>query len=276
MTHYLIDNNDDIIPISQQFINKSNVLKEYFKKNPKKGFKLNFPKKIIEQMIQDTEIQCLEQNNNDLMYDLYRKMGMQIPDKKERSEDIKMESTTGLYVPGHAQHIFNSLFFEGNKIHHTQYIESCYGPQYNYIVKINGKENEITQTEFDNTYSILNDKKCVKNDGITPVLRVRKKNPYKRLLAISIDYKKKMSIPPMKIIVDTYNIGKLIDKNMVGIKINSEIFNIVVSLISEHLDPLFNKKNVCVQSDIPYAHITEIQKNFENYVVKIKRISVGE
>ena len=58
----------NIIPISQQFINRSIVLKEYFKKNPKKGYKLNYPKKLIEQMIQDAEVRCAEENN-DLLCD---------------------------------------------------------------------------------------------------------------------------------------------------------------------------------------------------------------
>lgn len=302
MSHYLIDQNNQIITISRNNVNKSSVLSSFFKKYPKKAYKLDYPKKVIDQMVQVIQGQVIK--NNPTLHALCQELDITIDDPEENyNEGEKNVFDVEPYVMGQAIHIFNSIYFKGNEPMHTRYAESRQPAQLSYCITIPKKirffsavkrklesifyniiyidEEQtfvINKNEFKKSYSVLNDEQCVRNDLIAAIINNKltcNERKYIQLVAISWNYEIVESIPEMEIIVDKYDIGSLINGNALGIGLNPEIFDIVVSLIEKQL-----KKNnsVCydeIQNNVKYNQIIEIHRDYNEYIVKFKRIFVN-
>ena len=270
MNYFIIDQDDNLISISQEMVNKSNILNNYFKKNPKKVYKIPYPKIIIDEMIK--LMQGLPYKKNFMLGELCNNMDIDIPEYHwGDSDEISVFSfVTEINVPGIAKHIFDSIFFEGNKKYHNQYVESFKPPEYNYLVTDLGITTEFTSQEFKKSYTILTDNKCVKNNMIPSIINTKQKTPkrqYKQMIKISYNYATKMVIPMMQIIIDEYYIGNLINGTSLGMGLNADIFDMVINLLIEHYN---------TSTEIPKDQIIEIQKKYEIWVIIIKRIHINE
>lgn len=326
MNYYLIDQNNQVIEISQNVVNKSRVLSEFFKKHPQKAYNLFYPKIIIDQMIQNQDQDqgqglglCQSQsqsqrqsidfknNNNNMLYKLYQELDIKIDDNnitnKSNQFDIKS------YATGQALHIFNSIHFKGNNFAHKTYTELRQPAHHNYIVTVPCKKrlfsvikdkiksvitnmiyiNEeeehsltLSKNDFKNSYSVLNDKQCIRNDFIGKIINNKmmcNDRKFRQLVDISWNYEIIETIPEMQIVVDQFDIGSLINGDALGIQLNADIFDIVVELLIKRLKKdtnTFCGDNECHQLRFnKYNQIIEIHKDYFSYIVKIKRIYVN-
>ena len=305
MTHYLIDQDNQVIPISQNVINKSRILNDFFKRNPKKAYNLDYSKKIIDQMIQVTRGKIFK--NNYILYELCQELDISVDNLEETDDNGKLNTfEVEQHFMGHAVHIFNSIYFKGNQLTHVKYTESRQPAQYNYSITIPKKTRFFTKIkcmvesfftnmiyideeyvftvnndEFKKLYSILNDKQCVRNDFVSTIINNKmtcNDRKFKQLVDVSWKYQAVESIPEMQIIIDKFDIGSLIIGNALGIQLNHDIFDIVIALIIEQLNKENNsivQKSNCASYDGKYNKIVEIQRDYNSYVVKIKKIYVN-
>lgn len=316
MNYFLIDQNNQIITVTQNIVKKSSVLSDFFKRYPTKAYNLDYPKKVIDQMIQGLhEMQGILRphdqifKNNKILYKLCQELNIMIDDLNDdgnvKAEQLNIEP----YVMGQALHIFNSINFRGNEHLHKIYIESKEPAQYCYLITrplrnkkkflitmkqklqsmfsdilyINDKHViTVSKTDFKNLYSVLNDNQCVKNDSIDEIINNKmtcNQRKYKQLIKMSWNYQIVESIPEMQIIMYQYNIGGLINGDTLGVRLNPEIFDIVVSLIIKQMKREINifcssteSHHLCSNK---YNQIIEIQKDYDAYIVNIKKIYVN-
>jgi hypothetical protein len=335
MNHYVIDKNNQIIPIPQYVVSKSSILCVFFKKNTIQGFQLNYSKKVIDQMIES--IDNMISKNDTPFNELCQELNIANNDQKLIiNQSIKNDSIINhsiinhsiinhsiinhsinhhedplnhrfdmeLYHMGHATHIFNSIYFRGNESTHTRYIESRQPAQFKYLITVPKKRGiisilknnirsfftnilyidddynfMISSTEFKESYSILSDNRCIKNGCIHAIINdgtICNKKKYKQLINISWKYQAISSIPEMQIVVDEYNIGALINGNALGIQLNGEIFDSVITLIIKQMNKSNKEKSNRNKSQQKYLYqIIEIHKDYYAYIVRIKKIYVN-
>jgi hypothetical protein len=282
MTYYLIDIDNEMISVPQQVINKSNILKQYFEIYPTKGYKLEYPKQIIEQMIQLSDRKGTDKN--DMLNELLQQLNIHIINPWDEEKDDE-SIVTELYTQGHARHIFNSIGFEVNKSYHTQYIESSTNAEYVYSIRDAATNIEIKggvqENEFNKNYTIWDNGNslCIKKDVKLENNNTNIHYAYRGQGPTTYRFIKQVIKPKLQITVDVYDIGSLVEKKL-DVQINREIFDEVVSMLTKHLDSAtqyniikinnYNPEAFCFH--MAYQYVTKVRKNYNTYIVKIKRI----
>ncbi len=327
MVYYLTDASDELIQINQEVIDKSNVLKDFFDKNPTKIFHLKFEKSVIKEMFLSLKnndslflsLQNYESTNNQKLRELYQYLNIKLKTDKfnENTDMIKTQP----YIAGQGHYIFNSIFFLKNEQYKTHCIESMIEPEIIYRVNVDGVDFTMSENEFKNQYNTLPGnyftKRCEKLingenvDNADIMSENQFSNQNQTLLGnqngrisvkkqqmcrgkVDMQYKYYMTIlsPRIQLVIDTYNIGQLFNEKISDVLINQETFDYVVELLVSHLDPGLKNpdqnykqlqtneitKNqsltVCDSNRLftNFNHIIMIQKNYKEFIVKIKRI----
>lgn len=277
--YILVTNTDQAVIVSKDVINKSSVLRDHFEHdNSKNVFKLEYSKAIIDTLIsklQNNDMVTIVGENTELKK-LCDQLNIPINQIDSLESRENTESTvTSIFFKGIVQHIFNSIWFKTNNQLISKYVESTVDQINNYEgIDMRDKKKEIiTEEDFNKNYK----PKPHEHNGMY-VLKSNEK------LCFSV--KKIIMKPQMQIIVETYNIGKLIDQNIPDIYIDHFIFDAVVKKLMDKLDNTYyyehfdrSRENVVSkfggQDGYRYQRIIKIQQDYKNYTVRIKILYVN-
>lgn len=273
--YYVVDENNELIQVSQQFIDKSSILKNYFGDNDKKVFKLFYPKKIINMTIQKVSEGSYDQDrarDNDIINELCEYLNIHIT---ENSKYDELTFKSELHVLGTATYVYNNMFYNMPK-YRNLYVEATH---IKHIYTIFGVDNrnradtnerlkdmiptfgscldnikqypiKLTRTEFNKKYNIINNRLCEKKTTDTNGKSVQ----YHYIDEYIVE--EDISI--------TYDVGRFINESSPKIQINIAIFEQITQDFVRHANDSFQSGAQC--------NVIEIYKNYERYIIKFRAI----
>lgn len=271
MSHILIDSENEIIPIDQKLIQKSDVLTDFFTKYPNKGFKLNQSNHHIKQMIELMDNKYVGKKDKELI-ELCEQL--HIDTKNTKSFDLDPEEIEGKQITqsmcphGYIQYIYNCIFYKANEKFWTQWIESTVDGIYQYkLSAIQNRMKVYPKNENVPQMQLISHEEFTKNfigDQNSHICHDHTGTQY--------NYRKIILKPMYKIVVDICDIGKIVSTLHQDIVIDKNIFDGIVSLLVERMDSNQCKNIIHPRTD--GSHVIKIQQNYSDYIVKIKRIIV--
>lgn len=274
--YYLLDKNNELIQASHQLINKSEILTQHFNKHPSKVFKLNYSKDDIDALIlklndeytgPDTTI------DDDMINELCEYLNVRITKSDNHPDELK-SFITELYVPDSASYIYESMMDNMQK-YQQQHVESTYSDHVYKIIRIHSNGTVDKKPTNDNNPTIVSclnkmtfTTKSLKEREFFEKYKIIKNGTCEKTILSSEDttnnrfqFAKETILT--EVVIINYNVGKCATTSIPKILINPKIFDQVITNLIDYTKKMFvNCK----------TKITEIHKNYETYIVKIKVI----
>jgi hypothetical protein len=238
MSKTLLDIDNNIISIPLFLVNKSKVLKLFFEKNPDKGFKLEYPLEVINDILgiirNDENIIV-----NDILIELCHQLEISdIDNYIDNDNDVFIEES----IPKNlAFYVYKHIFLEENKQYYKKKIIKSKVPLLTLSLKDGSTRSfnnyqeawNIYQKEY-NDYSAPRETIMTQNRGETICFKI-------------------------------FNIGRLVKDKLPDIELNKVIFNFIIKLLIKY----YEEYNRSCRSE-NYHIVLGIQKNYEKFIVKFK------
>lgn len=237
MSIILLDVDNKVIEVSESIIYRSQVLESFFQKNTGKGYKLEYPNEIILQMIN-----VLNNNDNVVISSLLINLCDQL--EIDIARYFNMESwETKIIASNQAQYIFYCIFQYDNKI----YVSSECIENTDEYATLKNEDKEIIVKSIEDAKKLRQTFDTIKLDNI-------------------------INIPGKKIVLKTFEIGRLVKDKLREIKLNDTIFDQVVNLLVNLYSPVKNIIKPYLSED--YHCVLETQMNYQQFIVKLKIIQM--